>query len=192
MKETLHRILSGSLLAISTFLLSVPASEYLALGSPSVQVVIQISLGTVAFLVGYFFTSLLRASFVFVGIIIITLVYTDRFAFRNRRSPTIATKFEIEETAEMVRTYYKRCGAPPSRLEDLVQPPAACSDRSPLAKTTPMDGWNSNFEYKILKDNRVQLKSLGGDKAEGGSGENVDRILEFDANGDEPLNDQTK
>lgn len=87
-------------------------------------------------------------------------------------------KIQISEYGKALDMYYTDCNVYPSTeegLQALMVAPSSCSNWGPdpyLKKLNP-DPWQTPFEYSST-GNDYELKSLGQDKKEGGSGYDLD------------------
>lgn len=87
-------------------------------------------------------------------------------------------KIQISEYGKALDMYYTDCNQYPSTeegLQALMVAPSTCSNWGPdpyLKKLNP-DPWATPFEYSST-GNDYELKSLGQDKKEGGSGYDLD------------------
>jgi general secretion pathway protein G len=93
---------------------------------------------------------------------------------RNRAKVKEAT-LNLNTWGEAINMYYNDCGKYPASLESLTQTDAECKSWEPGAykKLKPKDPWGSDLVYSI-EGNSYILKSLGKDKAEGGTGDDSD------------------
>lgn len=87
-------------------------------------------------------------------------------------------RIQISEIGKSLDLYLTDCGTYPTSeqgLKALVEQPADCKNwgPDPYIKRVPTDPWGSPFIYEI-QGNSYTLKSLGGDKREGGSGTDAD------------------
>ena len=93
---------------------------------------------------------------------------------RNRAKVKEAT-LKLNTWSEAINMYYNDCGKYPASLDQLTHEDAECKSWEPGAykKLQPKDPWGSDLVYSIEGTNYT-LKSLGKDKAEGGSGDGAD------------------
>lgn len=88
-------------------------------------------------------------------------------------------RIQMGQIVNAISMYYTDCGKNPSSLENLVKADANCSNwgPEPYLKKDPKDPWGHDFVYE-LNGNEYQLKCLGKDGREGGSGFDADITLE--------------
>ncbi len=92
------------------------------------------------------------------------------------KAKTKEARIQITQVINALSMYYTDCGKYPASLENLVTQDANCSNWGPEAYTkakTLTDPFNHPFVYE-LNGNEYQLKSLGKDGREGGSGFDAD------------------
>ena len=105
---------------------------------------------------------------------IMAMVMTRINDSRNRAKAKEA-RLALNGWSEAVNMYYNDCGKYPSSLETLKNPDSSCNSWEPGAykKLKSTDPWGTEFQYSV-DGNNYSLKSLGQDKAEGGTGLNAD------------------
>ena len=88
-------------------------------------------------------------------------------------------RISMSQVVNALSMYYTDCGKYPQALGGLVKQDANCSNWGPEAylKKDPKDPWGHDFIYE-LNGNEFQLKCLGKDGREGGSGYDSDISLE--------------
>jgi general secretion pathway protein G len=88
-------------------------------------------------------------------------------------------RIQMTQIISSLQMYYTDCGKYPQSLDNLVTQDANCNNWGPEAyiKKTPKDPWNNGFIYEI-SGNEYNLKCLGKDGKEGGSGFDADISLE--------------
>ncbi|MDG0817440.1 type II secretion system major pseudopilin GspG [Bdellovibrio svalbardensis] len=88
-------------------------------------------------------------------------------------------RIQMSQIVNALSMYYTDCGKNPAALENLVTQDANCSNWGPEAylKKSPKDPWGHDFVYE-LNGNEYNLKCLGKDGKEGGSGYDSDITLE--------------
>ena len=88
-------------------------------------------------------------------------------------------RIQMSQIVNALSMYYTDCGKYPSALDGLVKLDSGCSNWGPEAylKKDPKDPWGHAFIYE-LSGNEYQLKCLGKDGKEGGSGYDTDISLE--------------
>ncbi len=104
------------------------------------------------------------------------LAFIGSSVFRNFRKANIqSAKLAISEVGKSLDLYYTDCGSYPKSIESLKENTEGCKNwgPEPYLKRIPKDPWNEDFIYET-KGNSYLLKSLGSDKAEGGSGDAAD------------------
>ncbi|MDT4861087.1 hypothetical protein FQZ97_956780 [compost metagenome] len=72
-----------------------------------------------------------------------------------------------------IRAYWKTHGRLPSTLSDL--PPLPGRDNATV------DAWGRDIQYRVNGTSSVTLASLGADGTAGGTGEDEDIVVSFDA-----------
>lgn len=100
---------------------------------------------------------------------------------RLKKAKIGQAKLQISELGKSLDMFYADCSFYPSSdqgLSALVQAPSgepSCSGwgPDPYIKKVPRDPWNNEYLYEA-QGNSYVLKSLGGDKREGGTGEDED------------------
>ncbi|MBK7843082.1 MAG: type II secretion system major pseudopilin GspG [Bdellovibrionales bacterium] len=100
---------------------------------------------------------------------------------RLKKAKIGEAKLQISELGKSLDMFYADCAFYPSSdqgLSALVQAPSgepSCSGwgPDPYIKRVPRDPWNNEYVYEA-QGNSYVLKSLGGDKREGGTGEDED------------------
>lgn len=95
------------------------------------------------------------------------------------KAKTKEARIQMTQIVNALQMYYTDCGKYPQSLENLVTQDANCNNWGPEAylKKAPKDPWDGDFVYE-LAGSEYNLKCLGKDKAEGGSGFAADISLE--------------
>lgn len=88
-------------------------------------------------------------------------------------------RIQMSQIVNALAMYYTDCGKYPQALNGLVKQDANCNNWGPESylKKDPKDPWGHDFVYE-LNGNEYQLKCLGKDGREGGSGFDADISLE--------------
>jgi len=96
-----------------------------------------------------------------------------------KASTTVQSIANIEQALTMFKLRYSRYPNGGEGLAALVNPPVAPNgtQSEPLLKEEPKDGWGVAFQYfqpATSCNQPYEIRSLGGDGVEGGSGSNAD------------------
>lgn len=87
----------------------------------------------------------------------------------------------IADVGRALDAYYADCGEYPKRLEDLYLPTQSCVKNwgpDPYLKNGLKDPWGKKLKYRLINKDHYELRSLGPDPSEGGSGENLDLLAD--------------
>lgn len=91
-----------------------------------------------------------------------------------------STKIQIKQLGNVLDDFRRVCGFYPTTdqgLDALIKAPAGreCKNYDPegFMKQLPKDAWGNEFQY-TSDANKYEIKSLGGDHADGGEGINKD------------------
>lgn len=105
---------------------------------------------------------------------ILTFIATNVFS-KFRKANMQSARIMISEIGKGLDLYYTDCGSYPKSLEALQSNTEGCKNwgPDPYLKKVPKDPWNEEFIYSP-KGNSYNLKSLGADKTDGGSGDAAD------------------
>lgn len=106
----------------------------------------------------------------------IMAVLLPRFQGQGDKAKVKEAKIQMGQVINAIAMYYNDCGKNPQSLEGLVDTDANCSNWGPeayLKKNLLKDPWGNEFLYQ-LNGAEYELKSLGRDGAEGGSGYDAD------------------
>jgi len=84
-------------------------------------------------------------------------------------------KIQIKEIGKELDMFYTDCGFYPTSLDGLITADTNCKNwgPEPYMKKKPVDPWNNEFVYES-QGTTYELKSLGKDRKEGGSGADAD------------------
>lgn len=105
---------------------------------------------------------------------IMTMVMTKVNDSRNRAKQK-QTQLELNSWSEAVNMYYNDCGKYPTSLEGIKKGDGDCSawDPGAYSKLNTRDPWGGEFVYSATGSG-YSIKSLGKNKAEGGTGMDSD------------------
>lgn len=91
-----------------------------------------------------------------------------------------STKIQIKQLGVILDDYRRLCNLYPKTeqgLDALIKPPAECKNADPegfiKGGKIPKDAWDNDFIY-TSDGQKYLIKSLGGDRADGGTGSNAD------------------
>ena len=94
-----------------------------------------------------------------------------------------AAKTQLTQLTNALNTYESDCGKLPGSLDALMKNTEDCSNWGPKPyyqgkSGKILDPWNGPFDYQPSDDGTFVLRSLGKDKAQGGTGVNQDISLD--------------
>ena len=106
----------------------------------------------------------------------------QNFIARQQEGNRKGAKILMQQIRTSLDDYFRTCSSYPTDgqggLDALVSKPAdgSCKDYDPngYLKKVPKDPWGMNFIYESQDGRKYILKSLGGDKKEGGEGNDKD------------------
>lgn len=104
----------------------------------------------------------------------------ERIFGQRDRADRKQTQIMLATTAQQLELYANDCGHYPNSLDALVEQGSAdCDNWGPQAysKKYPKDAWGTELVY-TLDGSDFELKSLGADRREGGSGKDADIFYE--------------
>lgn len=95
------------------------------------------------------------------------------------KAKTKDARIQMSQIVQALSMYYTDCGKYPTALDGLVTQDANCHNwgPEPYLKKAPKDPWGHDFVYE-LSASEYNLKCLGKDGKEGGSGYDLDITLE--------------
>ena len=105
----------------------------------------------------------------------IMAIVLPKIADGNAKSKVNSTKLKMSEIENKINEYSSECSKFPKTINFITEDDAACKNwaANPKMKHLLKDGWNSDFIYEG-NDTGYNLKSLGADKKEGGTGYDKD------------------
>ena len=93
----------------------------------------------------------------------------------RERAKAKQTRLDLNNWSEAINMYYSECGKYPASLQVVTAEDAECKSWDPgqYKKMRTKDEWGTELVYSS-EGNGYTLKSLGKDRAEGGTGANAD------------------
>jgi len=104
----------------------------------------------------------------------------------NAKSKVNQSKMKMNEITTKIDEYNSECGKLPGSLSFITDDDASCKNwaGNPKMKHLLKDAWTNDFQYEV-SGNGYNLKSMGADKKEGGSGYDKDIYSDSSVGGGE-------
>lgn len=104
----------------------------------------------------------------------------------QKKSQVNNTKMKMTEITTKINEYYAECGKYPASLNFIVEDDSACKNwaSNPKLKHLLKDAWGTEFQYGV-SGNGYNLKSLGANKADGGTSYDKDIYSDESVGGEE-------
>ena len=105
----------------------------------------------------------------------IMAIVLPKIADGNAKSKVNSTKLKMSEVENKINEYSSECSKFPKSINFITDDDADCKNwaANPKMKHLLKDGWNNDFIYEGTSTG-YNLKSLGADKKEGGTGYDKD------------------
>lgn len=105
----------------------------------------------------------------------IMAIVLPKIADGNAKSKVNQTRLKMSEIENKLNEYSSECGKFPQTINFITEDDSSCKNwaANPKMKHLLLDGWNNAFVYET-SDKGYNLKSLGADKKEGGTGYDKD------------------
>lgn len=112
--------------------------------------------------------------FLYSALVFISVNCIQNLSSASDRNPQKETRIKIAELVNAINTFADDCKHFPSQKDGfkaLMEKPADCNDWvSPYIKKLQQDAWGHDFIYALKKKDQFEIKSLGKDGKEGGTG----------------------
>jgi general secretion pathway protein G len=105
----------------------------------------------------------------------IMAIVLPKIADGNAKSKVNSSKLKMSEIENKLNEYSSECSKFPQSINFITEDQTSCKNwaANPKMKHLLVDGWNNQFIYEVT-DKGYNLKSLGADKKEGGTGYDKD------------------